>query len=974
MAITQTGKRLRIDTVLNGKDTDDKTVQTDPLLLLSVEGTEEFSKPFTYSVKLWRSPLKRPLLDAGALMKLINTPVTLTFTVTEFTEEGSFFQPGSIGFSNSVDDQRTRISNIERSGVFEDIKDEGFVHNEQGATTIGTIVNPGDAPNAFFQYSATIVPAFKMMAYETVFRVFENKTVIDIITSITQTNKFPFLNVEFDQSIAPSAFPKMPYCVQFQESTYNFLSRLMNRFGLWYYFNHNRNLQGNPPHQSTMIIGTGFPNFPSCRNNITSGENLGSLVALDQMVTTLREPSPTTIRDFGGMFHPAISRFQRVGDFNPLDPTSPFEGEATISPSRDLLKHDDTTPADADRYRKEDFHIPATSNTEAGDYVEHQLGAAEPVVATFHGSTRNPAFIPGFTFKIVGEELQGAGKAVQLDQGEISGKSDVVVFAGGAIRGGEGGGSRGDDLVLNPSGKAAPHLITYVQFGGLVVEYLNEQSFLNKLKASLFPKGTSALDVMANFTNSGLNNYLQNQLPLSLGQPPSGPAPHLLEFAFGGGLAGVASLIPLIVKLLEDDNPKSEFHCSFNAISLAPRPLGEDSFNAAPLPTDWVKTFARGPHLAVVIGPDGVEDPPQAPKTRTLDGEPPLPDIHADKLGRVRVRFPWDRRPDEKARDQFNRGNDTCWVRVSEGWAGRGFGTQFLPRIGQEVLVDFLDGDPDRPVITGRMYNADHLSTNLPFPGKEGSVDQNDLLNPVAFHDHDYRLSGVKTRSVPSRDGTGTPLQERFHLLRFNDDRDKEQYLIRSQRRLDITALEKRYESISSDRHLTVGGIDQKTHTIGGNYIAKVFKDYNLHVGDPAFPFQSGNRNTRLEAAENLSVGQSSSESIGGDWSVSVGGGPTGGGQVSISALAGTGIISLSAMTNITLMCGPASSIVITPVGISITSPKINLVSPEVSGPVPVPIPAPVPLPSIPAIPAVPQAPQDPTPADPGDKLTPPKE
>ena len=101
-----------------------------------------------------------------------------------------------------------------------------------------------------------------------------------------------------------------------------------------------------------------------------------------------------------------------------------------------------------------------------------------------------------------------------------------------------------------------------------------------------------------------------------------------------------------------------------------------------------------------------------------------------------------------------------------------------------------------------------------------------------------------------------------------------------------------------------------------------------------------------------------------------MGGGPTGGGQVSISALVGHRDHLLNALTNITLMCG-ASSIVITPAAISITSAAISL-NGVVLGPPPVP--SPTPLPPIPAIPAVPQSPQDPTPADPGDTLTPPKE
>ena len=112
------------------------------------------------------------------------------------------------------------------------------------------------------------------------------------------------------------------------------------------------------------------------------------------------------------------------------------------------------------------------------------------------------------------------------------------------------------------------------------------------------------------------------------------------------------------------------------------------------------------------------------------------------------------------------------------------------PRIGQEVIVDFLDGDPDRPIITGRVYNADRGTTNLPFPDPRQKDTQLDKLSKLpSTASRDLPLSGIKTWSVPTNDGSGNPLPTRFRLLRFSDKRDKEQYLIRSQRRLDITAL-----------------------------------------------------------------------------------------------------------------------------------------------------------------------------------------
>ncbi|HSW48936.1 MAG TPA: type VI secretion system tip protein TssI/VgrG, partial [Bryobacteraceae bacterium] len=100
-------------------------------------------------------------------------------------------------------------------------------------------------------------------------------------------------------------------------------------------------------------------------------------------------------------------------------------------------------------------------------------------------------------------------------------------------------------------------------------------------------------------------------------------------------------------------------------------------------PRSTPRPLVQGPQTAVVVGPKGEE-------------------IHVDKYGRVKVQFPWDRRGeyDEKS---------SCWIRVSQPWAGKNWGGVWLPRIGQEVIVDFLEGDPDRPVITGRVYNAEEM-------------------------------------------------------------------------------------------------------------------------------------------------------------------------------------------------------------------------------------------------------------------------
>ena len=81
---------------------------------------------------------------------------------------------------------------------------------------------------------------------------------------------------------------------------------------------------------------------------------------------------------------------------------------------------------------------------------------------------------------------------------------------------------------------------------------------------------------------------------------------------------------------------------------------------------------------------------------------PPGEEIHTDEYGRVKVKFFWDRYGQKD-------GTDSCWIRVSHPWAGMNYGGIHIPRIGQEVIIDFLNGDPDYPIITGRVYNAEQM-------------------------------------------------------------------------------------------------------------------------------------------------------------------------------------------------------------------------------------------------------------------------
>jgi type VI secretion system secreted protein VgrG len=192
------------------------------------------------------------------------------------------------------------------------------------------------------------------------------------------------------------------------------------------------------------------------------------------------------------------------------------------------------------------------------------------------------------------------------------------------------------------------------------------------------------------------------------------------------------------------------------------------------------KPTVQGPQTAVVVGPSGEE-------------------LYVDKYGRVRVHFFWDRlgKPDESP-DECS-----CWIRVSQPWAGEGWGAMFLPRVGQEVIVSFLEGDPDRPIITGRVYNADQTV-------------------PYALPANSTR-STIKTSSSK---GGGT---SQFNELRFEDKAGSEQLFMNAQKDMDVNVLNDLRECIAANRSLMVGG--NQMESVGGNLSTNVSGNISEKAG-----------------------------------------------------------------------------------------------------------------------------------------------
>ncbi|HAM4337203.1 TPA: type VI secretion system tip protein VgrG, partial [Escherichia coli] len=189
-------------------------------------------------------------------------------------------------------------------------------------------------------------------------------------------------------------------------------------------------------------------------------------------------------------------------------------------------------------------------------------------------------------------------------------------------------------------------------------------------------------------------------------------------------------------------------------------------------PQPLLKPLVDGPQSAVVTGPAGEE-------------------IFCDEHGRVRVKFNWDR---YNPADQ----DSSCWIRVAQAWAGTGFGHLAIPRVGQEVIVDFLNGDPDQPIIMGRTYHQENRT-----PGS---------------------LPGTKTQmTIRSKTYMGSG----FNELKFDDATGREQVYIHAQKNMDTEVLNDRTTTVKHDHRETVKN-DQTVTIQEGNRLLTVEKGHKI--------------------------------------------------------------------------------------------------------------------------------------------------
>jgi type VI secretion system secreted protein VgrG len=254
-----------------------------------------------------------------------------------------------------------------------------------------------------------------------------------------------------------------------------------------------------------------------------------------------------------------------------------------------------------------------------------------------------------------------------------------------------------------------------------------------------------------------------------------------------------------------------------------------------------------GPQTAVVVGPDGDE-------------------IHTDKYGRIKVQFHWEQfAPPADAGERMKR----CWARVSQGWAGKNWGAFFLPRIGQEVIVDFIEGDPDRPLVTGCVYNAS-------------------LMPPYALPAN-AALSTLKSNSTKGGGG--------YNEVRFDDTKGSEQLFFHAEKDRETWIKNDTLTNVANDRHLKIGGNE--------------FVEVDGARSDAV----KGDRNAQVDGNVSLKVGQSLQEKVGTNYAIEA--------AANIHIKAGANVV-IEAGAMLTLKVGGAF-VVIDPMSVSVVGTPINL-------------------------------------------------
>jgi Rhs element Vgr protein len=606
----------------------------------------------------------------------------------------------------------------------------------------------------FRTYTMRVAPWLTLLDHGAECRIFQDKNVLQIIDTVLQdaisglhqgdgTTFSASPSLYYTLRVQPgSRYPTLEYCVQYNETDFNFVSRLMEKHGIHYFFQ-----QTDTNHKMIMVDG---PPYATAEESPISFHRSTTSRGTVRRWTHSYEPQMRrwTIRDRDYRLNPAI--IQRQDET--MDPAVSSGGDHLEFPSGFAVLKD-----------------PGAESDYASTLATNRMQEQESRFEVFNGNSVRASFAAGTRIKIIGAPEQKQGERITFEEGK-------------------------DYLITSVTFSATELGYTDDKAGDVVAKLISDAAIAGALR------GLDRFDD-AQKNNMPDVNKVFNSLPAM---------PNVMA-AFGVGFLG-----PWLSLLVDWASPV-----------LADIPVFSILASKAPKPPPYSNTFSCVP----------IEEGRQY-RSPSMSARPRVPglqsamvygpadeDVWTDELGRVLVKFDWDR----THKGQFGGETTSCWLRVVQGWAGPKWGMQFLPRVGEEVLVDFIGGDPDRPIVVGRVYNAVHKP---PFELKK------------------YRLqSGIKTRSVP----LGEKEKDRFHMLRFDDTHGSEQVLVRSQRRLDIRAFGSTYETTSGNRNAIIGWKDPDSDKQGGDFDITIGNDYQVHV--------NGGRYERVEKPHNLTVvGQSVSD------------------------------------------------------------------------------------------------------------------
>ena len=610
---------------------------------------------------------------------------------------------------------------------------------------IGRMEMTGETTDLTY-FRVELVPTLWLLTHRYHSRIFQNKTVREIISQVLTDGGVASDHVRYALS---RTYTAREYCVQYRETDYNFISRLMEHDGIFWFFEHAQD-------KHTLVIADSTAAYA----NITGDEKLA-----------YRPPTGLKVED-EHIFRFRIAQSVRPGavvlnDFNFDKPQ--LKLQAKVDAGRD-------TGLEFADYPGEFAEL--NPGTELATLRKEEFQASR-VQGAGQSNCKRPT--PGRTFTLQDHPSAGLDGSYLVTAMTHEGKQAVARTTSG------------------PNGRTT--VLDARLHQSLLAARTNENPTIAQLAEALLqiaarlragdPTARRALTAWVYHAGQ-----VSKDLPSTAGASGANPLDWL----------AIPNLIEDIAQYSVIDYDAPIYECRFGCIpaSVSFRP---------PRVTPW--PVARGTQTARVVGPDGEE-------------------IHTDKYGRVKVQFDWDRQGNEGGQAKLFGADSSCWIRVSQGMAGGAYGLLFLPRVGQEVVVDFLEGNPDKPLIVGRVYNADHMPP--------------------------YKLPDEKTKSVikthSSKGGGGN------NEIRFEDLKDQEQLFIQAQRQMDTNVKGSHMHSTGGSYHLLVGG--EKDGQKFGEYRQKVFKLKQTHVGEE--------RRAWVEKDDSLKVDGNRSEGIGGTLSVSVGG------------------------------------------------------------------------------------------------------